>query len=110
MTTQTKKFIEIEDIVGIQIECKRCGVSLLVGGETMRSLSDALSDALYRCPSCQHGWTVPADAPLGSFDDEVKKFMRTLEKMRTVNQRLGCLVRFELKDDGALPRVSGSNV
>jgi len=41
MTTQTKKFIEIEDIVGIQIECKRCGVSLLVGGETMRSLSDA---------------------------------------------------------------------
>ena len=49
----------------------------------MRSLSDPHNDALYRCPSCQNGWTVPPDTPLGSFDDEVKKFMRTLEKMRT---------------------------
>jgi hypothetical protein len=65
----------------------------------MRSLSDPHNDALYRCPSCQNGWTVPPDTPLGSFDDEVKKFMRTLEKMRTINQRLGCQIRFEIQDE-----------
>lgn len=99
MTSQTKKFIEIEDIVGIQIECNKCGLSLLVGGDTMRSVSDQHSDALYRCPSCHNGWTAPSDMPLGSFDDEVKKFMRTLEKMRTINERLGCQIRFELKEE-----------
>jgi transposase-like protein len=99
MTSQTKRFIEIEDIIGIQIECKKCHTSLLVSGETMRSLSDPHSDALYRCPSCNSEWTAPSGTTVGGFDDEIKKFMRTLEKMRTINERLGCQVLFELKDE-----------
>jgi len=110
MTSQTKRFIEIVDIIGIQIECKKCKASLLVGGDTMRSLSDAHSDALYQCPSCHSDWTAPLGSTVSSYDDEVKKFMRTLEKMATINERLGCQIRFELKDDAPLVRASDSKV
>jgi transposase-like protein len=108
MTTQTRKFIEIEDIIGIQIECKKCHASLLVSGDTMRSLTDQHNDALCRCPSCQNDWTALLGSTLSGYDDEVKKFMRTLEKMRNINERLGCEVRFELKDDAPLARASDS--
>ena len=99
MTSQTKKFIEIEDIIGIQIECKKCHISLLVSGDTMRSLSDAHNDALYRCPSCHADWTAPMGSTLSGYDDEVKKFMRMLDKMSGINERLGCQIRFEVKDE-----------
>jgi transposase-like protein len=110
MTSQTKTFIEMEDIIGIQIECKKCHASLLISGDTMRSLTDAHNDALYRCPSCQSDWTAPLGTTMAGYDDEVKKFMRTLEKVRNINERLGCQIRFELKSESSSARASDSKV
>ncbi len=47
MTRQTKHFIEVSDIVGIRLECKNCGSSLLISlGKTGR--------LLLTCANCNH--------------------------------------------------------
>ena len=32
MTNQTRHFIEISDIIGVEFKCRKCGVSLLIEG------------------------------------------------------------------------------
>jgi hypothetical protein len=110
MTTQTKRFIELSDIIGLQLECKKCGISLLVGGETLTaSLVDPHNMTLSKCPTCDTPWTVPDSYPtVMGYDTEVKKFLRMIELIRSIEEKLGCRIRFELKDDASLGRASGS--
>lgn len=110
MTSQTKHFIELSDIVGIQLECKNpnCGVSLLVSGESVTSLSDRHNMTLAKCPSCGGNWTVDSGknpVQMG-FDTEIKDFLRMLERVRGFGEKLGCQLRFEIKEAVASGRVS----
>lgn len=111
VTTQTKRFIELSDIIGLQLECKnpKCGISLLAGGDTLTSLAGQHNETLSKCPTCDTPWTVPASYPIVmGYDTEVKKFLRMIEMMRTIEHNLGCRIRFELKDDVSLGRASDS--
>jgi hypothetical protein len=113
MTHQTKHFIELSDIIGIQIECKSptCGISLLAGGETLTSLADAHNTTFTQCPTCNHPWTVPSTYPTQmGFDTEIKKLLRLLNQVRGFEDKLGCRLRFEVKDDISLDRASDSKV
>jgi hypothetical protein len=107
MTTDTKKFIEFSDIIGLRLHCKnaKCGTSLLVNDSNMESLADQHSMTLARCPLCGTGWTVPSrnegNFP-GSdmrFDDGMKKFLKILLNMREFEKNLGCSVTFEIKGE-----------
>ena len=101
MTSQLKKFIEVWDIIGIQMQCKKCSASLLVGGDTLRTISDAHNDTLWKCPTCNHPWTVQETYPQQmGYDNEVKKFIRLIEQMRAIGDKLGFHLRFEIKDEG----------
>ena len=52
MTTETHFFIEPQDILGIELECVKCGtkLSLKPGGFGRR---------IRECPSCQEVWLEP---------------------------------------------------
>ena len=108
MTTDTKKFIEFADIVGLRLHCKneKCGTSLLVNEANIETLFNQHSDAVYRCPLCGKGWTMP-DRNEGRFpgnntelDEGFKKFLRILVNMRNFEKQLGCAVTFEIKAEG----------
>lgn len=102
MTNQTKNFIELSDLIGIQLECKKetCGVSLLVSGAAILSLSDPNNMTLAKCPSCGAAWTVSDGYPtVVGFDTEVKKFLRMIDKLRGFEENIGCRIRFEIKKD-----------
>jgi hypothetical protein len=99
MTSQTKRFIEFLDIIGIQVECKKCGISLLVSGDALTSLIDPHNSTLSICPTCANPWTIPNLYPQRGFDTEVKDFIRKLGKMRELEEQLGCKLRFEIKDE-----------
>lgn len=103
MTNQTKYFIELSDIVGIQLECKKCGISLLVGGDTLASIADPHNHTLGQCPTCRTPWTVPDLYPDRGYDTEVKDFIRRLHKLRELEEKLGCKLRFEVTQDGSAP-------
>jgi hypothetical protein len=107
MTTDTKKFIEFSDIVGLRLHCKndKCGTSLLVNDANIASLAGEHSTTLNRCPLCGSGWTVP-NRNDNSFpgsnttvDDGFKKFLRILLNMREYEKNLGCVVTFEIKGE-----------
>jgi hypothetical protein len=110
MTTDTKRFIEFSDIVGLRLHCKnpKCGTSLLINEGNIASLADQHNTTLTRCPLCESGWTVPNrndNAYPGSnmaFDEGFKKFLRILLNMREFEKNLGCTVTFEIKVENKL--------
>jgi hypothetical protein len=100
MTSQTKRFIEISDIVGVQFECKKCGVSVLIGGSAIPTAVDTYSEMLFECPTCKHPWTVTPGYPRHTgFDTEIKQFIRMLAEMNKLQERIGCYFRFEIKEE-----------
>ena len=112
MTTDTKKFIEFSDIIGLRLHCKneKCGTSLLINGSNMESLADQHNTALTECPVCGAGWTVPSrnnrQFPPGAdmgFDEGFKKFLRILLNMRNFEKNFGCDVTFEIKEEKQTP-------
>lgn len=51
MTRQTKRFIELSDVLGLHFQCMRCGTALLI----------PLSKEIYvnnlsACPNCEKQW------------------------------------------------------
>jgi hypothetical protein len=108
MTSQTKRFIEFPDIVGIQLECKKCGISLLVAGDALVTVIDPHNETLGQCPTCKHRWTALDLYPERGYDTEVKDFIRKLGRMRELEEKLGCKLRFEIKDDGVSSSASAS--
>jgi hypothetical protein len=109
MTTQTKHFIELSDIVGIQLECRKCGISLLAGGETLISLAGKHDETLGKCPTCSNPWTIPSTYPTQmGYDTEIKNLLRLLESIRGFEDKLGCRLRFEIKETVSSARVSDS--
>ena len=110
MTTDTKKFIEFSDIIGLRIHCKneKCGTSLLINDANMASLADQHNTALRECPVCGAGWAVPSrnegqfpGADM-SFYEGLKKFLRILLNMRDFEKNLGCSITLEVKNEGKL--------
>jgi hypothetical protein len=107
MTTDTKKFIEFSDIIGLRLHCKneKCGTSLLINDSNIASLAADHSMTLARCPLCGNGWTVPSRNEGGhpgsnmAADDGFKKFLKILGNMREFEKHIGCTVTFEIKSD-----------
>src|SRR6202050_848443 len=98
MTTQTKKFIEPWDIIGVQMQCKKCSASRLVSGDTLRTLSDPHNDALWKCSTCSNSWTVPQTYPTQTtLDTQVKQFIRMVARIQAIDEQLGFHIRFEIR-------------
>ncbi len=51
MTTQTKNYIEVSDIIAFRCECKKCGVALTFPAD--KDMASSTKD----CPHCGSGWT-----------------------------------------------------
>jgi hypothetical protein len=92
MTSQTKKFIEISDMVGLRFDCKNpeCGVSLSLPMQQGVSRTDTLQ----RCPHCGTPWTKLGDS------DYAVQFKRLLDLLRTLSDApLGCRFSLEIKPE-----------
>ena len=99
MTSQTKHFIELGDIVGLRLECrnKHCDASLLIGlDKEAGNLSSLLSkdnDVLARCPACKRAWMGEG---LATFEAEIKQFLRLMHDVKKLDDKIGCSMTFEI--------------
>ena len=51
MTTQTKTFIEVSDIIGLRVDCGKCGATVTL------PISDGMNfKGLSRCQNCNEPW------------------------------------------------------
>lgn len=96
MTVQTKRFIELSDILGLRIECRGCGCSI-----TMLNEADAIdtilrpdSSVLVSCPSCRKKWT--SLEGYNNYDSEMKEFFRRFREVCTLEKAFGCVMSLEI--------------
>jgi hypothetical protein len=76
MTSETRLFIEPNDILGIQLECTECGTGLSLGHRS------SIRAALERCPSCQTRWlelNTPEHTSVQNFLSEVEALDKFLQ-------------------------------
>jgi hypothetical protein len=103
MTSQTKTFIELADIVGLRMECKNCGISLLVNQQSLTTLTGEHNSSLRSCPHCANSWTqldtytTPGMRP--GFDSEIKAMIRAINQVKALEERLGCRLTLEIAEE-----------
>ena len=88
MTTQTKKFIELADIIGMRFDCRKCRTSLLLPMEKSPSPPS-------QCPNCRCDWTAMPDG-----SDRKEDFKTLADAMIAVSRlHLGCAFTLEIKPE-----------
>ncbi len=92
--------MELADIIGLRLECKKCGCSLSLGNSENDAVVDQLLNTaatLTRCPTCQNKWTENDHYSGG--DSYIKQFFRNLRELRTMEKTFGCALKLEISGD-----------
>ncbi len=93
MTSQTKHFIELPDVVALQFECERCG-----GTVSLSLAKDMRLQMLRVCPNCDRPWM---QLPSGSTAElALKDFIaatKTLSDLLGSGQFSGVQMRLQMK-------------
>lgn len=97
MTSQTRRFIELADVLGLHLECKHCHTALsLPMPETTLG-----KRVLASCPTCQRDWIVlngtSYEEAFKNFIESVKRLARHLDGEYAAP--FGCSVRLEIKHE-----------
>ena len=74
MTSQLKKFIELQDMVGVHFECRRCHATL-----TLSLSADASNRSFVACPNCQESWARTLDG--ASIELTIQEFLNGFKKL-----------------------------
>jgi uncharacterized radical SAM superfamily protein len=97
MTSQTKKFIELSDIVGMRFECnnQECRAIFLL------PMLDGINRChpLKKCPNCAKGWAVLATdggVEVG-YEATIKQFVDAVKEMQKA--KFGFSFMLELKEE-----------
>jgi hypothetical protein len=76
MTRQTKRFVELSDIVALHFECKHCKTTLALPVSRRK-----VGNSLKACPSCGRGWAVLNET---SYELVFDRFLEELTKLTAV--------------------------
>jgi hypothetical protein len=102
MTSETKRFIEIPDIIGLRLKCGDCKCSLLIDVEQekgpINNLMAASNATLLKCPTCGKEWTPFKDRG-DAWDSPVKEFLRSMRFLRQIENTLGYTLALEIRDE-----------
>lgn len=75
MTSQTKRFIELSDILSLHFECAHCGAALLI------PLSkEIFVKKLYACPHCGRQWIKRLEG--GSIESTISDCVERLKALK----------------------------
>jgi len=84
MTIQTKRYIELSDIISIRFTCNHCAatLSLLASDPKLTQGKDSPQNYFLKtCPSCGKYW---ADNQGANYEVTVREFTTALERLRAV--------------------------
>jgi DNA-directed RNA polymerase subunit RPC12/RpoP len=84
MTSETKTFIEFEDILGVQMECLRCGA------KATRPLGK-IQRYPVRCENCNEEWFI------GSSEQAKEKLYHTLDELAEIQKWVQALPGSEIQ-------------
>lgn len=103
MTSETKRYIDLSEIIGIRLQCKTCKCSLLVetrtADGTINDLTATSNKRLENCPTCGQPW-VKSDLNQAPDELGLKRFLRSMRDLRILEKTFGCQLFFEIKEEG----------
>ena len=85
MTSQTKQFIELSDLLAFRLECKQCGSSLLISFRKIGTLP-------LTCANCTADWFDNPDSPARS---AISQFLSMARKLGGLLEKQG--VKFSME-------------
>jgi hypothetical protein len=96
MTTQTKRYIELSDILAFRCECKKCGVALTL------PVAKDVGESILKCPRCGKAWT--------RFDDStheilVNEFAEKTQQLASALSFMGFNLTLEIRDEPEKARI-----
>jgi len=82
MTIQTKRFIELSDILAVRLTCKHCGATLSfpIGDDKLKR-DQSSSPFLSVCPSCHQIW---AELGGSSYESVITRTTAALNRLREI--------------------------
>lgn len=92
MAEQTRRFVEVGDIIGLRFDCKNpeCGVTLIIP-----MLEDVnRNQALKKCPNCGKQW---AEIENATYEAKFKELVNTLRAIGRAP--IGCRFTLEIKSE-----------
>lgn len=103
MTSQTKRFIELGDVLGLRFECNECHASLFL------PLGKGVNASRLRvCPHCNHLWLSSSHSAAGgsTIEGDVKELVDAVKKLAsrfdgTPGFPVGCSMLVEVADKGS---------
>ena len=102
MTSETKRFIELSDIIGLRLKCSSCECSLLLDtqkeGGPIDNLMASNNATLSKCPTCGEGWTQFRERG-EPWDSDIKDLLRKLRLLKRVEKNFGCSLSLEIKEE-----------
>jgi len=108
MTSQTKHYVELTDIVAIRCECRRCGASV-----SLPVMENVRTEGLQCCPSCNEHWAqLNPVLPHQSIEPAIRTFIGSLTTFKGVLERTssnqsegGFRLTLEVKGDASREAV-----
>jgi hypothetical protein len=97
MTSQTKKFIELSDVISLRLKCKSCASELLI--PSSRDIDNREEQGkLSECPVCRKDWALVNGS---TCESTIAKFMSSLNKLRAEMKSFpaGFFLAFEINND-----------
>lgn len=93
MTSQTKNYIELADVLAIRCECKHCGATL-----SLPLLREIRTDRLHNCPNCNEPWSQSGyGRSLRNIDAEIAQFVTAFQSLsQSLEQPNGFLLLLEV--------------
>jgi DNA-directed RNA polymerase subunit RPC12/RpoP len=109
MTTQTKKFIELLDLLGLRFQCNECGASLFL------PLNQSVNATRLRsCPHCNHPWLSVSIGTAGatSIESSVSDFVDAAKRLASNFKGgsgfpVGCSLAIEVTSESPSPVSAG---
>jgi hypothetical protein len=92
MTSQTKHFIETQDILSLRCDCKECGASLSL------PIGFGLAKSLLSCPKCRKPWL---QFESGTYEITLNDFVKRIEELKLLLPHAGFNLYFEIASDPA---------
>lgn len=90
MTSKTRHYIEVSDIVALHFECKECRATLIL------RLTKDLGNSILQCPVCRKGW---AQLENSNLEWVVREFVQKCERLASELPQFGFNLSLELSSD-----------
>jgi hypothetical protein len=93
MSSQTKQYIEMNDILSLRCDCKHCGASLSL------PLANDLAKSLLNCPNCNKPW---ARLNGDTYELALNDFAKRVAELKMLSPLAGFKLYIEIAPELAL--------